>query len=496
MNTPVLLTDKQVQDFLINGYLVLQPTSLDRDFHASIFTQTLAVFDKEGNPGNNILPRVPELQHVFDDPIVSGALESLLGANYTMQPHRHPHLSRPGFAEQQWHKDSYFGYRKPLRHHQLRYIMAMYYPQDTTMAMGPTAIQPRTQYNVMDPKAHRRSDKRKGQNATNDTDDDEIHMVCSAGTVVLIHYDIVHKGTANRTRDSARFMFKFQFNRLEEPIRPTWNHDSTNAAYDAADAGLLQPIVKHIWFWMLGGEHHTLPAVPRDPNIIVEWERQLHDEDEVIRLNAAYNLALHDEYKILIHHLFKIKGFNHFEVVYALTACRYSKDAITELQRVLKDEAKTECHVYCLAFILSEMESKALDALPLLVHVLQTTDSWLVKQYCCEALGTIQSHDKHDMDIAVRCLTHALLDRDAQTDSKDASHVRFTAALSLAKIGARAVEAIPALKDALYSDQNRYVNGNALVALQRIGTGEAMKIVLDYLKASRWCAKTTPSSLY
>ena len=492
MNTPVLLTDKQVQDFLINGYLVLQPTSLDRDYHSSIFTETLSVFKKEGNPGNNILPRIPKLQYVFDDPIVSGALESLLGANYTMQPHRHPHLSKPGFQEQLWHKDSYFGYRKPLRHHQLRYIMAMYYPQDTTMEMGPTAIQPRTQYNVIDPKAHRKN----GQSATSDGDDNEIHLVCTAGTVVLIHYDIVHKGTANQTTNSPRFMFKFQFNRLEEPTRPTWNHDSTNAIYDAADAGLLQPIVKHIWNWMLGDAHHTLPPVTVDQNMIVEWERQLKDEDETIRLNAAYNLALNNEYKILINYLFKIRGINHFEVVYALTACRYSKDAIAELQTALKDQAKTENHAYCLAFIFSEMGSMALEALPLLVHLLQTSDSWLVKQYCCEALGTIQPYDQNDMDIVVRSLTHLLLDRDAETDSKDASHVRFTAALSLAKIGTRAVEAIPALKDALYFDHNRYVNGNALLALQRIGTGEAMKIVLNYLRASRWCVKTTANSLY
>ena len=493
MNTPLLLTDKQVQDFLINGYIVLQPLSLDRDFHSSIFNQTLSVFNEEGNPGNNVLPRIPQLQYVFDDPVVSGALESLLGANYTMQPHRHPHFSKPGFKEQQWHKDSYFGYQKPLRHHQLRYIMAMYYPQDTTMEMGPTAIKPRTQYSVMGSNAQRRKNQSKNQTTTSDVNDD-IRMVCTAGTVVLIHYDIVHKGTANQTKDSPRFMFKFQFNRLEEPTKPTWNHDPTNANYDAVDADLLQPIVKHVWNWMLGDVHHTLESVPIDQNMILEWKEQLHDHDGTIRLYAAYNLALNNQYQILINHLFKIQGLNHFEAVYALTACRYSKEAITELQTILKQQIDHECRAYCIAFIFSEMGSVALEALPLLVHVLQTSNSWLVKQYCCEALGTMQPSNQHDVDIIVRCLTRMLLDRDKQVDSKDASQVRFTAALSLAKIGARAVEAIPALKDALYLDHNRYVNGNALLALQRIGTSEAMKIVFDYLRASRWCAKTTATS--
>ncbi len=92
MNKSVLLTDTQVQEFLINGYLVLEPISLDGNFHSTIFTQAVSIFEKEGNPGNNILPRIPQLQYVFDNPVISGALESLLGSNYTMQPHRHAHL--------------------------------------------------------------------------------------------------------------------------------------------------------------------------------------------------------------------------------------------------------------------------------------------------------------------------------------------------------------------------------------------------------------------
>jgi hypothetical protein len=492
MNTPLLLTDKQVQDFLINGYLFLQPISLDRSFHSSIFNQALSIF-KSGNPGNNILPKLPQLQDVFDDPVVSGALESLLGLNYTMQPHRHAHLTNPGSKDQQWHKDTYFGYQKPLRHHQLRYIMAMYYPQDTTMEMGPTAIKSRSQYDTRNPKINKNDDTLDNTNAQSDTEHD-LYMVCPAGTVVLIHYDIMHRGTANRSKDSQRFMMKFQFNRLEEPTKPTWNHDSTNAVYDAADAGLLQPVVKHIWNWMMGGVN-TSQQLPVDRDI-VEWGRQLNDEDGKIRLNAAYNLALNNEYKILINHLYKINGIFSFEVVYALTACRYNKDAITELQTTLKNEEKNEQLAYVIAFIFSEMGSMAIETLPLLVRVMETTDSWLVKQYCCEALGTIQSNEQHDIDVTIRCLTHALVHRDQQTDSKAASHIRFTAALSLAKIGTKAVEAIPALKDALYLDQNRYVNGNALLALERIQTSEALKIVLNYLKPSRWCTKTTASSLY
>jgi HEAT repeat protein len=493
MNTPYLLTDKQVQDFLINGYLVLQPVSLDGNFHSSIFTQTLSIFNDEGNPGNNILPRIPQLQNVFNDPVVNGALESLLGPNYTMQPTRHPHLTKPGTDDQPWHKDGYFLYPKPLRHHQLRYVMAMYYPQDVPLEMGPTAIRPRSQYDAADWVYD--TNKTPPEDIDIKTDQQhDVRMVCKAGTVVIIHYDIVHKGTANRTKDSYRFMFKFQFNRLEEPTKPTWNHDLTNAVYDAADAGLLQPIVKHIWNWLMGGTMMIQQSfIEQD---IINWRTQLHNKDREIRLSAAYNLALSNEYHVLIEQLSSNKEIYRLEAAYALTACRSNKNVINELQTVLKKEEKSEDKAYCIAFIFSEMGSMALETLSLLVHVLEVTDSWLVKKYCCQALGTIQSNNQNDVDVIVRSLIHVLVDRDQQLDVSNRSHARIIAALSLARIGAKAIEAIPALKDALYFDQNRYVNGNALLALERIGTSEALKIILDYLKTSRWCAKTNASSLF
>ncbi|CAF0873418.1 unnamed protein product [Rotaria sordida] len=346
-----------------------------------------------------------------------------------MQPHRHAHRTRPGTQDQLWHKDSYFGYRKPLRHHQLRYVMAMYYPQDTTIEMGPTAIKPRSQYDVMDRKIH-------------------------------THTSLSSRGTANRTSDSYRFMFKFQFNRLEEPTQPTWNHDPTNAFYDAADAGLLQPIVKHVWNWMIGRVITSQqPLIDQD---ITTWKTQLNNQDGKIRLNAAYNLALNNEYNILIRRLHNNKEIFRFEAAYALTACRHNKEAITELRAVLKKEEKNEYIAYCIAFIFSEMGSTAIDTLPLLIRIVETSGSCLVKQYCCEALGTIQANEQHDINMVVRCLTNVLADRDQLKDSKDSSHMRLTAALSMAKLGTKAIQAIPILKDALYLDQNRYVNGNAL----------------------------------
>ena len=122
------LTDAQMRDFIVNGYITIK-TGLPRSVHETIYRKTQEYSAKEGNLGNNILPRVPELQAVFEDPVVRGAFTSILGENYVMHSHRHPHQNNPHSDGQGFHKDSYWGYQK-VRHHCPRWAMAFYYPQD------------------------------------------------------------------------------------------------------------------------------------------------------------------------------------------------------------------------------------------------------------------------------------------------------------------------------------------------------------------------------
>merc|ERR1712048_39908 len=65
-----------------------------------------------------------------------------------MHAHRHMHSS-PVQRDQKWHKDSYWGTRK-LRHHRPRWMMALYYPKDVTLSMGPTYVLPFSQYATID----------------------------------------------------------------------------------------------------------------------------------------------------------------------------------------------------------------------------------------------------------------------------------------------------------------------------------------------------------
>ena len=130
--------------------------------------------------------------------------------DYYLHLHRHVHESQPGSDAKRMHKDSLNNSRHCVdqnrRHHRTRWMMAMYYPQDTPDEMGPTSVTPQSQYIT--------SRDQKGE-----------HLFSSgpAGTVVLIHYDILHKKEANNT-DITRHMVKFLFTRMSEPTEPTWDH--------------------------------------------------------------------------------------------------------------------------------------------------------------------------------------------------------------------------------------------------------------------------------
>ena len=193
-----LLADDQMRHFIVNGYVIVN-TDLPASFHDFIYEQTEIVFEKEGNPGNNLLPRIPEIQAVFDDKWVIGGLTSVLGEDYYMQPHRHAHFNQPKSEGQQMHQDS----GKEWSHHTRR-LLVFYYPQDTPVELGPTAIAPGSYYyNTPD-----------GATASN-----EFPVCGKAGTVAIVNYDLWHRAMPNRT-DKNRYMMKFLFARMSEPQSP------------------------------------------------------------------------------------------------------------------------------------------------------------------------------------------------------------------------------------------------------------------------------------
>jgi ectoine hydroxylase-related dioxygenase (phytanoyl-CoA dioxygenase family) len=131
-----------------------------------------------------------------------------------MNGHRHCHVNRPGTRSQSWHQDG-----TNQRHHQLRTVLAMYYPQEVTPDLGPTVILPGTHFR------NAPTDRM----ATYANFREQVVLTVPAGTVAITHYDIWHAASANRG-ERTRYMLKFLFSRGSESTGPSWKHDPERAA--------------------------------------------------------------------------------------------------------------------------------------------------------------------------------------------------------------------------------------------------------------------------
>lgn len=465
-NEPQLLTDEQMRQFITQGFLLLQ-TDFPEEFHKRLTHQLNEVYEHEGNPGNNLLPRIRELQKVFDHPVITGALTSVLGPNYMMHTHRHGHfnaVNTPGG----WHKDSYWGYHR-MRNHHPWWAMIMYFPQDTPVELGPTGVFPGTQnYETRTFEA--------------DEVEDEVLASGKAGTFALIHYDIWHRSTANLL-GRPRFMLKFEFMRTSRPTEPSWDNHETEWVPPQT---LNTPIARHdslwkeTWNWLSGRLGSLSGTLPEDAQSVAALAEQLQNEREPIALNAAYDLACSG--KSGVNAL--LNALQHEDVsvsrmaAYGLSVA--GKDAVEGLVDSLgRDRTETVTHA---VFALGELGPLASEAVPTLLKIYDHSDVQ-VRREIVEALGMIGTPVNDVVHGLVRCLK----DEDVQ--------VRFMAGLALTRLGAAAVEAVPHLEQAL-DDDNRYVRGHALEALRYIGTERAKDVLIKSLLPSRWCSTTTPANAF
>ena len=217
--TDYRLTDDEMASFVINGYHVVQP-DLREGLNQEIYDALEAL---DTNPGDAVLEVVPQLNEVWGSGEVVGTLTSLLGPDYEMFPHRHCHRNAPGTPSQQIHQDNLNDLR--IEGGQVRspdrvdLVLAMYYPQDVERDMGPTCVLPGTHVLKALPE----------RMASQGNFRDQYIAAVPAGSVVILHYDIWHAGTAN-TSKRIRYMLKFLFQRTSYPTVPSWNHSSANDA--------------------------------------------------------------------------------------------------------------------------------------------------------------------------------------------------------------------------------------------------------------------------
>lgn len=494
-----LLTDDQIAQFITHGYVQLE-TDFTPEFHQLVVNKMSERVAFEGNPGNNLVPRVPEVQQIFDHPMIRGALTSVLGPNYFMHAHRHAHLRPGGERPEQgtaagntfvppdirtggWHKDNYWNNEKTRGHYPWS-AMIFYFPQDVTEDMGVTGIMAGSQYRY-------KLDYDKEIN---------VPIVGKAGTFALISYDLWHRATAN-VSNIDRFMLKFIFFRLEAPQKPEWN----NQRKAWKEPKNMLPITHHplmwenIWNWMSGsiGMHGQTDSLKE----ITELEEALHGDDETQALNAAYELATIGEkgISILIKGLMQSSPDVVHPLKYSVTrVCAHGlaasgAAAIPALSAALEVKYEQPEILGQIAYALGEMREQASQAVPKLIEMLQE-DSAFTRQHVVEALGMI----KEPTNLIVPALNEALKDADM--------FVRQQAGLALARIGPAAEEAVPALKEAIYAANAetdvpllsparadygaRYVPAIASIALQRIGSKQAIDTLLHYLQSARWCPVT------
>ncbi|MCZ6676660.1 MAG: HEAT repeat domain-containing protein [Candidatus Poribacteria bacterium] len=469
-----LLNDAQMQQFIADGYITVR-ADYPPAFHAQICQQLDTVFEHEGNIGNNILPRIPQIQRVFDHPALRGALTSLVGEGYIMNPHRHCHLNPPGSNGQHWHKDCYV-FDHNIRHPRFHWILALYYPQDTTEDMGPTGILPGAHFykTISDADPQR-------------TREPALPLCGEAGTVALVHFDAWHRATANQSAKK-RYMLKFQFARMREPSAPSWNHRSHvwEAETDGTSMG--------VWNWLCGNGWCTQDIAASSAALV----DALDDASETARLNAAYTLGMIGESVVptLIDTMRRqtiasieettakppdnLHGTNPTAGCAAQALSVIGLPAVSALVEILDDK-----HWWVRAVaadILTKIGPVAKQAVSPLTR-LANDEHWWVRRNAIEALGTIGCPSS----TTVRLLVERLRDTDYR--------VRRNAAITLAKFGQLSAPAIPALVDTL-EDENRYNRFYAVSALRHIGTPPAEDALLDALFTARWCPITTKESAF
>ncbi|MCC2685147.1 MAG: phytanoyl-CoA dioxygenase [Paenibacillaceae bacterium] len=519
LDSKLLLTDEQMMHFIAKGYVVLR-NELPQQLHQRVMNEIYEVFHEEGNPGNNILPRVPDIQQFFDTPIVRGALTSVLGPDYYMHPHRHCHYNRPKSETPggvKWHKD---GYWSSMRSHRPWWAMIFYYTHDVTEELGPTAIMPGTQY-------YERFIGDRGET---------LLPTGKAGTMVLVHFDMWHRASLN-VSNLDRYMLKFQFVRLRAPEQPSWNHQSNEMKIPEGTPAVHLNLWQDVWDWLRGEQTMPQSGAAVDEARLKQLQQELNAEDAAVRGRAADELGLlgeaaascipalgrllNDPEETTALNAAYALGHMGFGGVAELANCirggttlaagraAYGVQgggamAIPVLLELLRHQDGKRRALA--AFALGMLGYTAKEAVGPLIDCLQDQDEW-VRRNAVEALGMIGNTGGQAVPALTKVLVESLRDETAEslkasdmyvaTQKYILNKIGYTAALSLLRVGKEgdAGQVVPALEQALRS-KDRYVRAYAAEALSHLRTDEAVDILIRFMRSSRWCPDTKKASTF
>ena len=221
-----LLDDDQMSQFLADGYVVLRPRELAPDFHREMFRTASALYDEGRRAGGETV----HLQYF---------------GGYVLHPHHYVHAS--SHRDQGFHQDGNLPWneRGHYRSHRPNWAMLFYYPQDVTPENGPTEVLPGSQYWTRD---FERAERWHPGDAIDRSFNEEVathpdldyrdrrlaeslrglgidglvprRLPLPAGSVLLAHYDLVHRGVRQHPDfHGRRYMYKFYFLRVGSRVR-------------------------------------------------------------------------------------------------------------------------------------------------------------------------------------------------------------------------------------------------------------------------------------
>jgi hypothetical protein len=289
----------RIRTFLTDGYLTVQPSSLDDGFHRRMYDNAgrlhaeaaaLAASETTGSSstvhldvlGDNLRARLPEIDRLLADPAVHDTLTALAGPDHVIHPHSYCHVSSE--RDQLFHQDGNLPWneRGHYRTHEPEWLLLFYYPQMVDSTNGPTEIVAGSQYWTVDherpdgtwfpgDRIDRRVDDRVMSGDDLDERDrcqrlaldrglgvanpDRRFLHVPAGTVVIAHYDIVHRGSRVAGNPEPRYMFKFYATRV--------NHPQPVAPVSATDG---DPVVAANLAWLTGQTPNLTSNLTQDPN--------------------------------------------------------------------------------------------------------------------------------------------------------------------------------------------------------------------------------------
>lgn len=258
MSEAHLLSTRDVARFAARGFLRLDavvPDAVNAAFleqvHDLPASEVGSIREHYGRVmQDSVIPRVPAgtplgaayadgspLRRVLEVPAVRGAIVSLVGPDPVFD-HHFLHITYPPEfyraaggepSSQPYHQDSTIDPRRAFD------IQLMYFPHAVTADMGGTRFLPGSHLRIVSETAIARYQNVRGQQ----------HVVCEAGTVLILHHGIWHGGGVNRS-GRLRYMFKIRLC-PERPQVRLWN------TADLPPPGGARPPQRAI-FWTGGAE--------------------------------------------------------------------------------------------------------------------------------------------------------------------------------------------------------------------------------------------------